>query len=382
MRFFINFSILFLSSITLVGAQNYDDQAKKLDSEIKRIQKQQEKDRKNKEKVRLQLRKTNKELKTVSHQLNKLDADLKNQEKLVLQLQEKTKKNQSITVQSQAALSALLVQHAKQQKPNLLQLLLSQSEVDDVDRQQAYLKYFTRARHQQLNALRISLQDVESTNKEYLERKAALKNQYKEQKKLKKSISEQTSQKSKLLKKIETGIEQNTTTIKKLKEDKKRLAALLKRLEEKRKAAAKQQSSQEFIPAKGGFSKQKGRMLLPVSGKIAVAYGKKQWPSGVRSNGIQIKAKQSGSHNVRSIYEGRVIFSNWLKGFGNLLIIEHGGGYMSLYGNNQVLNKKEGDVVAARETIATYRQGAKRPNFYFEIRNKGKAINPNSWLRK
>ena len=382
MRFHIYFLILFLSSITFVDAQNYDDQAKKLDSEIKRIQKQQEKDLKNKEKVRQQLRKTNKELKTVSHQLNKLDADLKNQENLVLQLQQKTKKNKSITVQSQAALSALLIQHAKQQKPNLLQLLLSQSVVDDIDRQQAYLKYFTRARHQQLNTLRISMQDVELTNKEYRQRKEALKNQYKQQQKLKKNISAQTTKKSKLLKKIETGIEQKTNTIKKLKEDKKRLAALLKRLEEKRKSAAKLKSTQEFIPAKGGFSKQKGRMLLPVSGKIAVSYGQKQWPSGVRSNGIQIKSNQSGSHNVRAIYEGRIIFSNWLKGFGNLLIIEHGGGYMSLYGNNQVLNKKEGDVVAARETIATYRQGAKRPNFYFEIRNKGKAINPSAWLRK
>ena len=87
-----------------------------------------------------------------------------------------------------------------------------------------------------------------------------------------------------------------------------------------------------------------------------------------------------GKNEVRAIYEGRVVFSNWLKGFGNLLIIEHGNSYLSLYGNNDVLNKKEGDVVAPREIIATYQQ-QDQSHMYFEMRYQSKPINPKSWLK-
>ncbi len=380
MRFLQFLIILLICSTHSSLAQNYDNQAKKLESEIKRIQKLQEKDRKNQAKIRQQLKKTNQELKTVGSKLNSLDKDLKNQEELVSKLEKQRIKNQSITAGSKDILTALIVQYSKQQKPNLLQMLLSQSNSDEFDRQQVYLKYFTLARQQQINKLRISLQNAESTNKEYEQRQKKLQEQYQKQVKLQKEIAQQNNKKSKLLKKIETGIAEKSTTIKKLKADKKRLSALIKRLEEKRKATAK--TNQEFVPAKGGFSKQKGRLLLPVSGKVIVAYGQKQWPSGIRSNGIQLKAKQSGRNTVRAIYEGRVIFSNWLKGFGNLIIIEHGGGFMSLYGHNQILNKKEGDIVAARETVATFNQQGNQANFYFEIRRQGKPINPKTWLRK
>ena len=242
-----------------------------------------------------------------------------------------------------------------------------------------YLRYFARARQQQIDKLRIDLQTVESSSREYEERQKKITQQLAEQKKLKQEIAKENNTKNKLLKELESGIAEKSSTIKKLKADKKRLAALVRRLEEKRKI--KTQANKQFIPAKGGFTKQKGRLVLPFTGKIKVAYGQKQWPSGLRSNGLQISANQSGNSSVRAIYEGRVIFSNWLKGFGNLIIIEHGSGYISLYGNNQVLNKKEGDVVAAREVIATYRNSTDQNNFYFEMRHKGKTINPKPWFR-
>lgn len=377
---FIQFLILItICWANLCAAQSYNDQAKKLDSEIKRIQKLQEKDKKNQQKVRQELKKTNQKLKSVDRKLNTLNKDLKSQRELVSQLKEKSKKNQTLTKQSKAYLATLLTQYTKQQKPNFLQVLLSGQNTDKYDRQQTYLKYFTRARQQQIDSLRIDLQSTESSNKEYEERQKRLNQQLSEQKKLKQQIAKNNTTKNKLLKKLEAGIAEKSSTIKKLKQDKKRLAALVKRLEEKRKAKAK--SNKQFVPAKGGFTKQKGRLILPVSGKVKVAYGQKQGSSGLSSNGIQIQANQLGNNNVRAIYEGRVIFSNWLKGFGNLIIVEHGGGYISLYGNNHLLNKNEGDIVAAREVIATHKRSKTQANFYFEMRYKGKTINPKPWLR-
>ena len=365
--------------ISLSWSQNYSDQAKKIDSEIKRIEKLQEKDRKNQQKIRQELKSTQQKLKSTDKRLANLDKDIKNQRSLVKQLADKSEKNQELSSQAKTHLTALLVQYAKFQKPNFLQILLSNNDKQEYERQQTYLKYYGRSRQQQLDALRVNLQTIEASSQEYAERQKQLSKQLNEQKKLKQTIAQENDNKNKLLKKLDSGIAEKSSTIKKLKADKKRLSALIQRLEEQRKAKA--QTNKQFVPAKGGFTKQKGRLILPVVGKIKVAYGQKQWPSGLRSNGLQVLPSQAGNNNVRAIYEGRVIFSNWLKGFGNLIIIEHGGGYISLYGNNQILNKKEGDIVAPREVIATYRQTKNQPNFYFEMRHKGKTINPQSWLR-
>ena len=359
------------------GSQNYDNQAKKIDSEIKRIEKEQAKQRKDRAKINAQLKTTNKKLKKINKNLNNLDFDIKNQEQLVLQLKNKTEKNRSLQTNAKDALAALMSEHAKTQTPNLLLFLLVQQDVNSLDRQQVYFKYFSRARQQQINVLRIDYQDAESTALEYTQRQKALEKKYRDQEKLKKDISATNSQKTKLLKKLDSNIAENTSTIKKLKVDRKRLTALIDRLQKQRAA----QSQKEFIPAKGGFSKQQGRMLAPINGRVTTGFGQKKFSTNLRSNGLIFKANKSGTNSVHAIYDGRVIFSSWLKGFGNLIILEHGGGYMSLYGNNQTLNKKEGDVVSARETIAVYQQGLKN-HFYFEIRKKGKAINPKPWLKK
>ena len=373
--------LVILSSfwISLSWSQNYNDQAKKIDSEIKRIEKLQEKDRKNQKKVRQELKSAQQKLKSTDKRLANLNKDIQNQRDLVKQLENKSQKSQDLSNQTKAYLAALMIQHAKFQKPNFLQILLSNNDAQEYERQQTYLKYFGRSRQHQLDTLRVNLQTLEASSQEYADRQKQLSKQLIEQKKLKQTIAKENRNKNQLLKKLDSGIAENTSTIKKLKADKKRLAALIQRLEEQRKAKA--QSNKQFIPAKGGFTKQKGRLILPVTGKIKVAFGQKQWPSGLSSNGLEVSASQAGNNNVRAIYEGRVIFSNWLKGFGNLIIIEHGGGYISLYGNNQVLNKKEGDIVAPREVIATYRQAKNQPNFYFEMRHKGKTINPKPWLR-
>jgi len=379
MRFFRYFIIFLLCGVNVSLAQNYDDQAKKLDSEIKRIEKLQAEDKKNQDKTRKELNKINAELKGVRKELKSLESELKNQSELVTSLAKKTSENQVLSEDAKNFLSVLLIQSTKQQKPNFIQMLLSQTDINQLDRQQTYLKYYAMARQQQIEKLRISLQNNEQTSREYIERQKQLEEKYKQQKQLQEKMDQQNKEKNKLIKQLESGIAEKSTTIEKLKEDKKRLAALIKRLEEQRKLNAAK--DREFIPAKGGFIQQKGRLLLPIAGKVRIAYGQRNGASGLSSNGLEIGASQAGNNPVRAIYEGRVIFSNWLKGFGNLIIIEHGNGYLSLYGNNQVLNKKEGDVVAARETIATYNQ-QNQTTMYFEMRYQGKPINPQTWLRK
>jgi septal ring factor EnvC (AmiA/AmiB activator) len=130
------------------------------------------------------------------------------------------------------------------------------------------------------------------------------------------------------------------------------------------------------------FNKLRGSLPFPTQGKILQAYGKPQFDGKLKRNGILIGNRMGA--DVVSVHYGRVIFSDYLRGHGLLLIIDHGDGYMSLYGHNETLLKAVGEWVSAREKVATIGNsgGQTQVGLYFEIRHKGAPINPQSWLRR
>ncbi|MBI5483973.1 MAG: peptidoglycan DD-metalloendopeptidase family protein, partial [Deltaproteobacteria bacterium] len=133
-----------------------------------------------------------------------------------------------------------------------------------------------------------------------------------------------------------------------------------------------------------GFASQKGRMSLPVRGTILESFGKHKHPefnSYTFSKGLSISAG-SGA-DIRSIYEGSVIFADYFKGFGNMIIVDHGGGYFSLYAHASRLAKKVGANVSRNETIASVGDvdSTKGPILYFEIRHQGRPVDPVGWVR-
>ena len=129
------------------------------------------------------------------------------------------------------------------------------------------------------------------------------------------------------------------------------------------------------------FRTQKGSLLLPTIGKITHKFGSTRSEGKLRWDGIFIQANEGES--VHSVHYGQVVFSDWLRGFGLLLIINHGEGYMSLYGHNQVLYRATGDWVAEGELIADVGNSGGQTNtgLYFEIRNAGKPSNPQQWCQ-
>lgn len=133
-----------------------------------------------------------------------------------------------------------------------------------------------------------------------------------------------------------------------------------------------------------GFASQKGRMSLPVRGAILESFGKHKHPefnSYTFSKGLSISAG-SGA-DIRAIYEGSVIFADYFKGFGNMIIVDHGGGYFSLYAHASRLAKRVGANVSRNETIASVGDvdSTKGPILYFEIRHQGKPVDPAGWVR-
>jgi septal ring factor EnvC (AmiA/AmiB activator) len=129
-----------------------------------------------------------------------------------------------------------------------------------------------------------------------------------------------------------------------------------------------------------GLSKHQGKLLIPTKGKLRRLFGDRR-QGQVRWKGVKIDGR-AGSP-VMAIHYAKVLYADWLRGFGLVTVLDHGDGYMSLYGHNQALLHQAGDYVEAGETIALVGQsgGQSKPNLYFEIRHKGKPINPTKWLK-
>jgi septal ring factor EnvC (AmiA/AmiB activator) len=136
------------------------------------------------------------------------------------------------------------------------------------------------------------------------------------------------------------------------------------------------------ISSESPFSEHKGRLTWPVAGTLVHDFGQPRVTDRLKWNGVVLAAPRG--HEVRSVYHGRVVFSDWLAGLGLLVIVEHGEGYMTLYGYNETTLKNTGDWVAPGDVIATVGDsgGQARTALYFEIRRGTRPLNPRKWVTR
>jgi septal ring factor EnvC (AmiA/AmiB activator) len=136
----------------------------------------------------------------------------------------------------------------------------------------------------------------------------------------------------------------------------------------------------EAAAVSGPFAQLKGRLALPVRGELTNRYGSPRSDGGLTWRGLFIAAPSG--QQVRAVAGGRVVFADWLRGFGNLLIIDHGDSYMSLYGFNETLFKQVGEPVQTGDSVAAVGNsgGAGDSGLYFELRHQGKPFDPLGWV--
>ena len=134
------------------------------------------------------------------------------------------------------------------------------------------------------------------------------------------------------------------------------------------------------VDGKDGFARLQGRLGWPVDGKLVARFGDTR-AGGVKWNGVMVAATKGAP--VRAVHTGRVVYADWLPGLGQLLIIDHGGGYLSLYGHNDHLYKAAGAAVRAGDTVAAAGDsgGRAQDELYFESRRGGKPVDPLPWFR-
>jgi len=359
-------------SINTAVAQNYSKKVDDLDREIKELANKKKLKQKEIRKVESLLKKKETEIKGIKKRLSKVEKDAKGKKKKVANLTSLIKQDTGMVAKTEAEKEALVVKAYNLSQINYVKLLFSQNNPNTITRNGDYYNFLLKHKSDRLRQLEMSIngfhQDQKYLNKAIKELESVEKNYLTDMKKLKKANSDRQL----LLAKLGKDVDSTAKQIKKLNADRERLRALIAELEKQKKKL----KLPKYTPKQGSFAKQRSKLPYPVVGSIKNKFGKRISGSRLKSNGVTLNTKNNSP--VRAIYDGQVIFAKSLKGFGNLIIVDHGDSYMSLYANNALLSRQEGDVVAAGDLVA--KTGGDN-NFYFELRHKGKPINPARWCK-
>ncbi len=261
-------------------------------------------------------------------------------------------------------------------RQDYLKILLNQEKPDVVGRVISYYDYFNRAYSRQIAATRDTLerlQTLETNIRQEQQEITALQQQLGDQKiRLESSLDERQG----ILRDLSKEWENQQIQITMLEEDKSHLQSLLRTVDE----AFAQVASPPLLSEP--FPKRRGKLGYPVTGAILNSYGASRGLGSLRWQGVLIGAKPGDP--VQAIADGRVVFADWLRNYGQLLIVEHDQHYMTLYGQNRRLHKKTGDWVRMGEVIASVGDSGGQPQaaLYFEIRHNGDPLNPMEWLSR
>ena len=338
---------------------------------------------------------TQRELHSLSGQRNRLQATLK---ELGGQAQELEARLNHLHLQ----LEQLVYRQYLQGNPDTLQLLLNGEDPNQLARDLYYLSEVGKARSQVLKDTTALLERKKALAQDMRERADELSSVEARQKEQHAKLVAQREQHKAVLQKISSKISEQRKEIGSLQRDEKQLAQLIARLNRiiatrpaPRKEAAPQtapakrpgkqegatEMANEAIPeaVSGSFASLKGKLRLPLRGVVTSRFGTTR-QEGSTWKGLFIRA-QAGSE-IKAVAGGRVVFAEWLRGFGNLLIVDHGGNYLSIYGYNDALLKQVGDGVHGGDSIATAGNSGGNPEsgLYFEIRHQGQPIDPLKWV--
>jgi len=372
------FLCLFFSSYTIYASKNedmthYQDKLEKLQKSIAKVQEHLKGSKKQRSHVVTELKTLEVEISKTSRKLKSLESDVYQNRKQENALKKELKQlNRQLGHQRVALSDQIRAAYSMGHQQNL-KMLLNQQDPAKAGRAHVYFNYLNRARQQQIDTFLETFQQKKKTEAGLKQTIAAKNALLQEQKEKKRKRQKQRLQRKQLLAELSRKIKNQENTLTNLETSRGRIENLLKSLGEL--LADIPTSPSEEQP----FVSQKGKLPWPVKGRFLSNFGQPKNYGDLKWNGVLIKAELGTP--VRVVSHGRVAFSDWLQGFGFITIVDHGDGYMSLYGHNESLFKQTGDWVQAGEVIATAGDSGGQPTsgVYFEIRSRGKPINPSKW---
>ncbi len=253
-----------------------------------------------------------------------------------------------------------------------LKLLLNQKDPALAGRMFAYYSYFGRARAAQIRLIEEDVERIAELEGELEAEDQELAELEKRQRAQLHQLEQARVERSNVLASLEAQSHTRAQSLERLRSQQAGLEKLLREL----------RAAVERFPLEGNdaFVRLRGKLAWPVSGRVVARFGDAR-AGGVRWDGVLV-ATERGTP-VKAVCQGRVIYADWLPGLGLLTIVDHGNGYLSLYGHNERLYKAAGEQVATGDTLAAAGDsgGSSRPELYFEIRKGGKPVDPRPWFK-
>ena len=341
-------------------------------------------------------------------QLRQLDGE---RQRAQTDLQALTQQTDATTARihaQQAHLAQALKAAYQRGQGDALKLMLNGADPNQAARDLRYLAHLSRARHETIEALRADLAKLAALQQQTEQKTTELTQLQMAREAEQKKLLADKRARERILQKLSVQIQQQRREISNLKRDERSLTQLVERLnrlmaQQAARARAAQQAQKNQKNGKNAasqpralgvntetpvafrtdkpFSGLKGSLRLPVAGELMNRFGAPREGGGVSWKGLFIRAAEGAA--VKAIAAGQVVFAEWLRGFGNLIIVDHGEGYMSLYSNNESLYKQVGERVQPGDAIAAVGNSGGQPDtgLYFEMRHQSRPVNPLLWVK-
>lgn len=366
--------LLLLPPFTL-AAQNITQTHSKLSAllaDIKSLKAELLHTKTSQDKTHEDLRQTDLAVANSANDLAKTQKQLREQKKQLILLQKRQAALEKTFKKQQALFSEQLRQAYQFRQQDPLLMMLNQTDIQTMDRMMAYYRYFNATRLKQMQQIKTMLTELYDNEQTITQKTHSLKALEAKQRQQQRALLAQRQKQVALLHAMDQQLHSKQAQLKKLEADKQALTHLLDHLQQQHQ---RQYQAQFFL-------RQKGNLPAPTQGHIILHFNDAvSAQTDLPLHGILISAPTGQA--VKAVAPGKVVFANWLRGMGFLIIIDHGKGYMSLYGHNQTLQVQTNDRIKQGQTIAYVGQsgGAKTPALYFAIRHNGTALDPLHWIK-
>jgi len=345
---------------------------KAIASQIQRVQEQVRRDAVERDRLSRDLRESEESVSGAGGGLARLRAERADRAAERARIETERRTRQAALTRAQDSLTAQIRAAYILGRNEPLKLLLNQKDPAQAGRNFAYYGYFGRMRASQIRAINENIARIDELQTKLDQEDAELAKLELAQKTQVGQLEQARQRRGKVLASLEQESRNRSEALARLQRQQAGLEKLLKDLN---------RALEKFpVDANDAFAKLRGELAWPVEGKLVARFGETR-AGGVKWNGVLIAAERGTP--VRAVYHGRVAYADWLPGLGLLMIIDHGNGYLSLYGHNERLYTAAGAQVRAGDTIAGVGDsgGRSQDELYFEIRRGGKPVDPRPWFK-
>jgi septal ring factor EnvC (AmiA/AmiB activator) len=352
-----------------------EDELRALQAKISNLQKTISEKQDSKSAYVKQLEKIERSISNVSQKISASKKKIIDTKSELRQLRTQKKQSQNELSQQNSTLSQQVYLAYTLGQQEKIKLLFSQQDAGGLQRNLIYYQYFSNARIDLIKRVQENIDTLLKTEADINNTKQVLEASHQQLEEQNKQLKKNGSERKTIIAALNQQLKKQGGVLGKLQVDAKALESLISSIEE----ILIESPEPRFDDRP--FDKLRGELAWPVKGNVKRVFGRQRQLSELRWQGVLIEAPV-GRH-VRAISSGRIAFADWLRGFGNIIIIDHGNSYLSLYGHNESLFMSAGEWVEAGEIISSVGSsgGQNKPSLYFEIRKKGSPQNPTKWCK-